>query len=107
MERKRPGGCSGPFYWVMVRSMRGDQAEAFQLQDHLMGAVVHIDILGLDAQLGVGGHVIGIGNPGEFLDLAFACQFVQALAVAAFAFLDRGGDVHFDEGTELRYRRSW
>ena len=66
-----------------------------------MGAVVDIDILGLDAQLGVGGHVIGIGNTGEFLDLAFARQFVETLTVALFAFLDRGGDMHFDEGTEL------
>ena len=55
-----------------------------------MGAVVDIDILGLDTQFGIFGHVIGIGNAGEFLDLSLACQLVKALAVTTFAFLNAG-----------------
>ena len=48
-----------------------------------MGAVVDLDILGLDAQLGVLRHVIGVRDPGELLDLAFARELIQTLAVAA------------------------
>jgi hypothetical protein len=52
-----------------------------------VGAVVDIDAFGIDAQFGVLGHLVGVGDAGEFLDLAFARQLVEALAVAAFAFL--------------------
>ena len=37
----------------MPDGLAGDQAEAFQLQDHLMGTVVHIGTFGLHTQLWV------------------------------------------------------
>ncbi|MPL71146.1 hypothetical protein SDC9_16917 [bioreactor metagenome] len=63
-----------------------------------MRAVVDVDAGGVDAQLGGCRRFIGVRDPGEFLDLAFAGELVEALAVARFTFLERGGDMHFDEG---------
>ena len=53
-----------------------DQAHRFQLQDHLMRAVVDFDVFGLNGQLWVFRDIIWIGDAGEFLDLAFARQLV-------------------------------
>ena len=52
-----------------------------------MGAVVDLDILGLDAQLGVLRHVIGVRDPGEFLDLALVyalINFIGTIAVTKY-----------------------
>ena len=37
-----------------------NQAHAFQLEQHLMGAVVDVDILCLDAQFGSFGNILGV-----------------------------------------------
>ena len=66
-----------------------------------MCAVIDVCTFGFHTQLGGFRHVIGVRDSGELFDLAFAGQFIQAFAVAAFAFLDRGCNVHFDKGTEL------
>ena len=56
-ERRRPG-LSPAF--VHYELLTGDQSKAFQLQNHLMGAVVDLDILGLDPQFRVLRYVIRI-----------------------------------------------
>ncbi len=61
--------------------------------------MIHLDTFGVQAQLRCDGGLIGVRDSGEFLDLAFAGQLVQPLAVAPFAFFDGGGDVDLDEGT--------
>ena len=43
------------------------------------------------------GFVVRAGDAGELGDLAGACLGVEALAVAALALLQRGGDVHQHE----------
>ena len=53
-----------------------------------MGAVIHVHILGFNAQFRIFGHVVGVGDAGEFLDLALARQLVKPLAVPALALLD-------------------
>jgi len=52
----RPGLsiCSAP-----ARSAR-DKTHLFELEDHLVRAVVHVHILGLDAQFRVIRHVVGV-----------------------------------------------
>ena len=44
----------------LAKGLPLDQPHAFQLEQHLMGAVVDVDIFCLDAQFGVGGNVIGV-----------------------------------------------
>jgi hypothetical protein len=43
-----------------ARALPLDQPHAFQFQDHLMRAVVDIDILGIDHQFGFGRGLIGV-----------------------------------------------
>ncbi len=51
---KKPG--AGPAF----RSLPCDQSHGFKLQDHLMRAVVDLDILGLDAQFRVFRYIIRV-----------------------------------------------
>ena len=52
---------------------------------------------GVDADIGVVGHLVGAGDAGELRDLPGAGLRVEALAVAALALLERGGDVDEEE----------
>jgi catechol 2,3-dioxygenase-like lactoylglutathione lyase family enzyme len=47
-------------YLALGQASGPDQAHAFQLQDHLMGAVVDIDILGVHHQFGMGRRLVGV-----------------------------------------------
>ena len=53
---------------------------------------------GVDADVGVLGLLVGGGDAGELGDLARPGLGVEALAVAALALLERGGDVDEEEG---------
>ena len=87
-------------FWVKRMLGRADEPHGFKLEQNLMRAVIDVNVCRFYAQFGGFGNVIGIGDPGEFLDFAFAREFVEPLAVTAFAFFDRGGNVHFDESTK-------
>ena len=55
--KARPEGRA---LFVLKEGLAFDQAHAFQFEQHLMRAVVDFDILGLNAQFGVCGHVIRV-----------------------------------------------
>jgi hypothetical protein len=61
----------------------------------------HLDVLGVEPEFGGLGHVVGVGDAGELLDLARPRELVEPLAVAALAFLQRRRHVDLDEGAVL------
>ena len=62
-----------------------------------MGAGVHVEPLGVHAQLRVPGHVVGVGDARELLDLTRSCLLVQALGISLLGLLYGDVNEDFDE----------
>lgn len=54
--RRAPPDCGGR----RLCPSGGDQTHLFQLQNHLMRAMIHLDTFGVQAQLGCDGCLIGV-----------------------------------------------
>ena len=59
-EQKRARLVTRPFVIMCPASVSGNQPHAFQLEQNLMGAVVHVHVFGFDAQFRVDRDVIGV-----------------------------------------------
>src|SRR5205823_636247 len=89
-----------PLHWSAVadrRLRRRNEAELLELRDDDRGRLLRLVRLGVDHDLRVVRLLVGIVHAREALDLAVEGLLVEALDVAAGAFLDRRLDEHLDE----------
>src|SRR5690625_7724425 len=75
-----------------------DQPQRFELEQHLVRAMIRIDQFGIEPEFRLFGSLIGVRNAGTLLYLALARGLVEPLAIAPFAFLKAGRDMALGKG---------
>ena len=73
----------------------------------LADTVLNAHLLGVNGQIGVGGHVIGVRDAGELWDPAGASSGIEPLEIPSLALLKRGADVNEDEVPDRLDKRSF
>src|SRR5207249_11747468 len=78
-------------------SGHADKAFSLQMENNLLSCFLGRQFAGVNRHFGIGGSLIGIGNPGELFENALSCLGVKSLAVALLAHFHRSRDVHENE----------
>ena len=74
-------------------------AEAFEPCEYVLGGKVRADTGGVDLDVGVRRHLVGVIDAGEALDETRPDLCVEALAVAGLASLEGSRNVHLDKSS--------
>lgn len=78
-----------------------EETTALEKQDDLVHDGTDSLLLKVDNEVGLGRSLIGVVDTGEVLNLTLAGGSVDTTAVSLLAVLERGGDVHEEEGAGL------
>lgn len=74
---------------------------ALEEQDNLVNNGADRLLLEVDDEVSLGGRLVRVVDTGEALDVAVARLLVDAALVRLLGVLERGGDVHEEEGAGL------